>query len=162
MMNQSLTTGITQENRKWLKSYQFIRNMNKVSWIITDRFPSCLRSLKYLRKLFVSKYMITSKWYSHPEYLKTYYNIKNETLPVFVTNMFSTFSRAHAHDTRLDMILDEQHPQTAGGELCIHHLLPKTINNFDSDLKGMVVSHSYQSFVSNVKKKMISHYFKPL
>ena len=72
--------------------------------------------------------------------------------------MFSTFSRAHARDIRLDMILDEPHSQTAGGELCIRHLLPKTINNFDLDLKAMVVSHSYQSFVSNVKKKMISHY----
>ena len=90
--------------------------------------------------------------------LKTYYNLKNDKLPVCVTNMFSTFSRAHAHDTRLDMILDEPHSQTASGELCIRHFLPKTVNNFDPDLKAMVVSHSYQSFVSNVKKQMISHY----
>ena len=89
--------------------------------------------------------------------LKTFYNLKNYKHPVYVTNIFSTFPRAHARDTRLDMKFDELHSQTAGGELCIRHLLPKTINNFDSDLIGMVVSHSYQSFVSNVKKKMISH-----
>ena len=64
--------------------------------------------------------------------------------------MFSTFSRTHARDTRLDMILDEPHSQTAGSELCIRHFLPKTINNCDSYLIEMVVSHSYQSFVSNV------------
>ena len=89
--------------------------------------------------------------------LKTHYNHKNDKLPVYVTNMFSAFSRAHAHDTRLDIIPEEPHSQTDGGELCIRHLLHKTINDFDSDLIGMVVSHSYQSFVSNVKKK-ISHY----
>ena len=89
--------------------------------------------------------------------LKTYYNHENDKLSVYVTNMFSTFSRAHAYDTRLDIIPEEPHSQTDGGEFCIRHLLHKTINNFDSDLIGMVVSHSYQSFVSNVKKK-ISHY----
>ena len=53
------------------------------------------------------------KWYSHSEYFeKTYYNLENEKLPVHVTKMFSTFSRAQAHDTRLDMILDEPHSQT--------------------------------------------------
>ena len=74
--------------------------------------------------------------------LKTYCNLKNDKLPVYVTHMFSTFYRAHGHDTRLDMILDEPHSQTAGGELCIRHLLPKTINNFDPGLIAMVVSHS--------------------
>ena len=57
--------------------------------------------------------------------LKTYYNLKDDKLPVYVTNILSTFSRAHAHDTRLDMILDEPHSQTAGGELCIRQLFPK-------------------------------------
>ena len=71
--------------------------------------------------------------------------------------MFSTFSRAHAHDTHLDIILDEPHLQMVGEKLCIRHLLPKTINNFDADLIAMVVSHSYQGY-SNVQKNMISHY----
>ena len=83
----------------------------------------------------------------------TYYNLKNDKLPVCVTNMFSTFSRAHAHDTRLDMILDESHSQTASGELCIRQFLPKTVNNFDPDLKAMVVSHSYQSFTQMLRKR---------
>ena len=52
--------------------------------------------------------------------LKTYYNLKNDKLPVYVTNMFSIFSRAHAHGTRLDMILVEPHSQTAGEELCLN------------------------------------------
>ena len=78
---------------------------------------------------------------------------KNDKLPVCVTNMFSTFSRAHAHDTRLDMILDESHSQTASGELCICQFLPKTVNNFDPDLKAMVVSHSYQSFTQMLRKR---------
>ena len=63
--------------------------------------------------------------------LKTYYNFQNDKLPVYITNMFSTFSRANAHDHRLDMILDGPHTQTVGGELCIRNLLPNTINNYD-------------------------------
>ena len=35
---------------------------------------------------------------------------------------------------------------------------PKNYNDIDLDPIGKVVSHYYQSFVSNVKKKMISHY----
>ena len=81
---------------------------------------------------------------------------KNDKLPVYATNII--FFQLFLVFMPMILVLDEPHSQTAGGELCIHHFLPKTINNFYSELIGMVVSHSYQSFVSIVKKKMISRY----
>ena len=47
-----------------------------------------------------------------------YYKYKKGELPLYMTEMFSTFSRAHNYNTRIFMTLDEPISLTPCGQLC--------------------------------------------
>ena len=75
-----------------------------------------------------------------------------------MTEMFSTFSRAHNYNTRLSMTLDEPISLTRCGQLCIRYYLPKIVNKTNAALLSKVDTMSFESFTSCVKRSIISQY----
>ena len=90
--------------------------------------------------------------------LKKYYKYKKGELPLYMTEMFSTFSRAHNYNTRLSMTLDEPISLTRCGQLCIRYYLPKVVNKTNAALLSKVDTMSFESFTRCVKRSIISQY----
>ena len=83
---------------------------------------------------------------------------KKGELPLYMTEMFSTFSRAHNYNTRLSMTLDEPISLTPCGQLCIRYYLPKIVNKTNAALLSKVDTVSFESFTRCVKRSIISQY----
>ena len=71
-----------------------------------------------------------------------------------MTEMFSTFSRAHNYNTRLSMTLDEPISLTPCGQLCIRYYLPKIVNKTNAALLSKVDTMSFESFTRCVKRSI--------
>ena len=90
--------------------------------------------------------------------LKLFYKLKQNCLPVYVTDMFQDFSREHEHNTRQSLVLNNVFSSSRNGENCIRFYLPLLVNDSSQCVLEKVTTHCYQGFISYIKKRMIDRY----
>ena len=122
------------------------------------RVITCSRYNAHTDPLFKKLNLLKVQDFLEVNVLKMYYKYKNGELPLYMAEMFSTFSRAHNYNTRLSMTLDEPISLTPCGQLCIRYYLPKIVNKTNAALLSKVDTMSFESFTRCVKNSIISQY----
>ena len=90
--------------------------------------------------------------------LKLFYKYRHNTLPFYVSNMFSDCTISHSYPLRSTYILNESGSNTPSGDKCIRHYLPTVINNLEPDILNKISTHSLQGFAFYIKRTMINKY----
>ena len=122
------------------------------------RVITCSRYNAHTDPLFKKLNLLKVQDFLEVNVLKMYYKYKKGELPLYMTEMFSTFSRTHNYNTRLSMTLDEPISLTPCGQLCIRYYLPKIVNKTNAALLSKVDTMSFESFTRCVKRSIISQY----
>ena len=79
--------------------------------------------------------------------LKSFYKLKKNCLPVYITGMFQDFSREHDHNTRQHLILNNVFSSSRYSKKCIRFYLPIIVNILEK-----VMTHCYRGFIFYIKK----------
>ena len=90
--------------------------------------------------------------------LKLFYKYRNNTLPFYVSNMFSDYTISHSYTLRSTYILNESGSNTPSGDKCIRHYLPTVINKLEPDILNEISTRSLQGFAFYIKRMMINKY----
>ena len=90
--------------------------------------------------------------------LKLFYKYRNNTLPFYVSNMFSDYTISHSYTLRSTYILNESGSNTPSGDKCTRHYLPTVINKLEPDISNKISTHSLQGFAFYIKRTMINKY----
>ena len=90
--------------------------------------------------------------------LKLFYKFKNNSLPFYVSNMFSVYTYSHSYTLRSEYVLDASGSKTPIGDKCIRHYLPTVINKSKPDILNKASTHSLQGYAFYIKRIMINEY----
>ena len=90
--------------------------------------------------------------------VKFYYKLKNNTLPLYFIEMFSTNTEVHTYNTRQSQSLHRPVAHTTSADKSIRHYLPKLIPLIPDQILQKVFTHSYAGFSKYAKQYMISKY----
>ena len=90
--------------------------------------------------------------------LKLFYKFKNNSLPFYVSNMFSDYTYSHSYTLRSEYVLDASGSKTPSGDKCIRHYLPTVINKSKPDILNKASTHSLHGYAFYIKRIMINEY----
>ena len=89
-----------------------------------------------------------------------FYKFKHNSLPVYLSNLFSYFTPNNIYPIRSheSRIMQEPYCKLRSTENCIRFLLPKTINNLNEDELLLCDANNINLFKTKLKKYMIANY----
>ena len=122
------------------------------------RIISCNKYNSHTDPLFKNLNLLKLKDLFELNVLKLYCKYKKNTLPFYISNIFSDFSVGHSYNLRTEYILNEHGSNKPSGDKWIRHYLPSVINKSKPDILDKISTHTIQGFAFYIKRTIICSY----